>query len=122
VLSCWKAPPFYLGLRGGIELLTQLPFQHFADRTARQFINESQCGEPLRLSQTYIDPRQHRVFVKCGSWQAYDERHRRFAPLLRLRADHGCIRNVRMRTQFRLQIAWVHVEAARNDHVLLAVE
>ena len=57
-----------------------------------------------------------------GAGAAHAERHRRFAPLLARNADHRHVDHVGVPEQQHLDVGGIDVEAAGNDHVLLAVE
>ena len=51
----------------------------------------------------------------------HHEGHRRLAPFLRRHADHGGFEHVGVLGQHRFDVAGIDVEAAGDDHVLLAV-
>ena len=70
---------------------------------------------PLAQSRTSASRRR-------GARPAHAERQRRFAPLLARDADHRDVDHVGMPEQQHLDVGGIDVEAAGNDHVLLAVE
>src|SRR6516225_6571530 len=102
--------------------LAQLTLHDLADRAARQGLTELDGDQPLRLAELSVGPFLDRVLGWIGAIPSHAEGHRRLAPLLARNADHGDIDHVRVLEQQHLDVGGIDVEAAGNDHVLLAVE
>src|SRR5512134_201709 len=102
--------------------LAQFAFHDLADGAARQRIAELHGSEPLGLAELAVRPVADLVLRGGGAGPAHAERHRRFAPLIARDADHRHVDHVGMLQQQHLDVGGIDVEAAGNDHVLLAVE
>src|SRR6202521_3322439 len=110
-----------LGSTGFAVILAQLALEHFSDGAARQALHDAHRRQALDFAEAAVGPLQHRLGVgRAGPGD--DERDRRLAPLRRRPPHHRDVGHLGMGGQHGLEVARVDVEAARDDHVLLAVE
>ena len=99
----------------------ELPLENFVDRTAWKRIDELERGDPLGLPQTRIGP-----FPEVFGFNDHPgvQRHEgdwRFFPLFRRHAHYCGFAHGLMPAKHGFEVARIDVEAAGNDHVLLAV-
>src|SRR6266446_10055795 len=111
-----------LGAAAGPVGLAQLTLHDLADGAARQGLAELHGGQALRLAELPVGPFPDLVPAHRGTVAAHAKRHRRFAPLFARDADHRYVHHVGMPQQQPLDVGGIDVEAAGNDHVLLAIE
>ncbi|MCY1366281.1 hypothetical protein D9M69_531700 [compost metagenome] len=102
-------------------LVAHLPPQHLAHHADRQRLNERDRLGPLEPAEPLLDERDQ---VLLADLRAAAQLHfgvHGFAPLL-VRHPHGSRhRHRRVRIECRFHLDGIDVEAARDDHVLLAV-
>src|SRR5262249_29159864 len=114
------------GAAAGPVGFAKFALHDLANGTARQRFAELHRDQPLRLAELAVGPVADLLFARRGARAgiraAHAERHRRFAPLLARNADDGDVDDVGMLEQQHLDVGGIDVEAARDDHVLLAVE
>src|SRR5829696_1008753 len=102
--------------------LAQFAFHDLANGAARKRIAELHGSEPLGLAELPVRPAADVVLRGRRTRPTHAECHGRFAPLLARDADHRHVDHVGMPQQQHLYVGGIDVEAAGNDHVLLAVE
>src|SRR5918994_1268231 len=102
--------------------LAQFAFHDLANGAARKRIAELHGSKPLGLAELPVGPLADFVLRRRGAGPAHAKRHRRFAPLLARDADHRHVDHVGVLQQHDLDVGGIDVEAAGDDHVLLAVE
>jgi hypothetical protein len=106
-------------LYGNIAI-TQIAFQHLADFTARQLVDLDHVKHALVLAQPLVQPLLHGDTIQRRGGD--HEGDGRFPPLLGRHTHNGTIFDGGMGLQHLFDIDGIDVEAARNDHVLGAVE
>src|SRR5918993_775635 len=108
--------------REGPVQLAQFALQDLPDGAPRQLLDQVHRGQPLRLAYLLVEPSQEVRTADAMADRRHDEGDRRFTPLLGGYTDDGHVDDRRMATHDRLEVARIDVEAAADDHVLLAVE
>src|ERR1700677_2435093 len=100
--------------------LLKLALENFANRTARQLFNDPHLRQTLHLAEPRVGPL---LQGGAGHMPSAIDRHetdRRFAPTIRRCANNGCLAHRRMIPQDGLEIDRIDIDAARDDHILLA--
>ena len=103
--------------------VAQFALQHLADGAARQGVDDLQVGQALGLADPAVDPGLRASSAStAASGLQHDEGHRRLAPARpTARRPRRPPPPSSWLHQHGLEIARIDVEAAGDDHVLLAV-
>ena len=106
----------------GDEAVAQLALEHFADRAARQLVDdieERRCAASCRAARWPRRAGSRRRALRLRARRPTPPASRPSARTARRRPPH---RRPRVLAQHRLEVARVEVEAAADDHVLAPID
>ncbi len=111
-------------VRGAVGgLLSQFMARELADRRARQFIDEFERGRDLVLAELAGEKRFKLIQREgVGAGAQFDESFRRLAAVFVGNSDHDHFLHAGVLVDRLLDHLRIDVEAAGDDHVLLAVD
>ncbi len=101
----------------------QLAFQYFAVRISRQRIDQPNLADALLLAYALIRPFTHLQRGVRGRARArHHDSDRSFTSFFVGQSNHAHLGHQRMRRHHDLDVGGINVLAARENHVLLAID
>src|SRR3984957_7135235 len=101
---------------------SKFTLEHLAIGVARQALTVNHTTDPLLPAHPGVGPFEKCVDILDSPRMQHNDRHRGLAPARAGHADDGHLRDGRVLTHNGLDVGWINILSAGDDHVLFAVD